>query len=102
MRYQIFVRSQDEHHFIASIVGMPNLTVEGTTEAEAILNAKSALEAQLKRGKFVSIEVNSEVEKSENLPQMKYAGILADDPTFDDFMDKLGLIRQESNALTDE
>jgi hypothetical protein len=100
MRYQVFVRSQDEHHFIASVVGVPNLTVEGTTEAEAIYNAKSALEAQLARGKFVSIEVNSEVET--NAPQIKYAGILASDPTFDDFMDKLALIRQESNALTDE
>ncbi len=102
MRYQVFVRSQDEHHFIASVVGMPNLTVEGTTEAEAISNAKSALEAQLARGKFVSIEVNSEVETSENIPHMKYAGILANDPTFDDFMDKLALIRQQCNALTDE
>jgi hypothetical protein len=102
MRYQVFVRSQDEHHFIASVVGIPNLTVEGTTEAEAISNAKSALEAQLPRGKFVSIEVNSEVEISENTRQMKYAGILVNDPTFDDFMDKLALIRQESNALTDE
>ncbi|BAZ38653.1 hypothetical protein NIES4101_45930 [Calothrix sp. NIES-4101] len=102
MRYQVFVRSQNEHHFIASVVGMPNLTVEGTTEAEAISNAKSTLEAQLARGKFVSIEVNSELETSENTPQMKYAGILANDPSFDDFMDKLALIRQESNALTDE
>jgi predicted RNase H-like HicB family nuclease len=102
MRYQVFVRSQDEHHFIASVVGIPNLIVEGTTEAEAISKAKSALEAQLARGKFVSIEVNSEIENSENTRQMKYAGILADDPTFDDFMDKLALIRQESNALTDE
>lgn len=42
------------------------------------------------------------METSENVPQMKYAGILTDDPTFDDFMDKLALIRQESNALTDE
>lgn len=100
MRYQVFVRSQDEHHFIASVVGIPNLTVQGTTEAEAIYNAKSAIEAQLARGKFVSIEVNSEVET--NPPQIKFAGILASDPTFDDFMDKLALIRQESNALTDE
>jgi predicted RNase H-like HicB family nuclease len=77
MRYQVFVRSQDEHHFIASVVGIPNLTVEGTTEAEAISNAKLAIEAQLAREKFVSIEVNSEVETNENMPQMKYAGILA-------------------------
>ncbi|KYC37337.1 hypothetical protein WA1_47885 [Scytonema hofmannii PCC 7110] len=102
MRYQVFVESQNEHNFIASIVGMPNLTASGTTEEEAILNAKSALEAQLARGKVVSIEVNSEANLSTHEPTMKYAGIFASDPTFDDFMDKLASIRQESNALEDE
>jgi predicted RNase H-like HicB family nuclease len=32
---------------------MANSTTEGKTEEEAISNAKSALEAQLARGKFV-------------------------------------------------
>jgi hypothetical protein len=32
---------------------------------------------------------------------MRYAGIFADDSTFDDFMEKLALIRQESNAIKD-
>ncbi len=102
MQYQVFVRSQDEQHFVASIVGMPNLTVEGATEEEAISNVKSALEAQLAKGKFISIEVNSGTEINETLPQMKYAGIFTNDPTFDDFMEKLALIREESNALIDE
>jgi len=57
MQYQIFVQSQSEQHFVASVVGMPNLTVEGKTEEEAISNVKSALEAQLAKGKFVTIEV---------------------------------------------
>lgn len=33
---------------------------------------------------------------------MKYAGIFANDTTFDDFMEKLAIIRQEANATTDE
>ncbi len=102
MQYQVFVQSQDEQHFIASIVGMPNLTVEGATEEEAISKVKSALEAQLARGKFISIEVDSKTESNEAVPQMKYAGIFENDPTFDDFMEKLALIREESNALADE
>jgi hypothetical protein len=100
MQYQVFVQSHDEQHFTASIVGMPNLTVEGATE-EAISNVKSALEAQLAKGKFISIEVNCETASNKAIPQMKYAGIFENDPTFDDFMEKLALIRQESNALTD-
>ena len=87
---------------MASVVGMPNLTVEGKTEEEAISNVKSALEAQLAKGKFVTIEVNPQEQQNENIPQMRYAGIFANDPTFDDFMEKLAVIRKESNALADE
>ena len=36
MQSQVFIQSQSEQSFIASVVGMPNLTVEGRTEIEAI------------------------------------------------------------------
>ena len=100
MQYQIFVQSQSQQSFVASVVGMANLTTEGKTEEEAISNAKSALETQLARGKFVSIEVNSETQSS-SLPQRKYAGIFADDSSFDDFMARLTRIRQEANLEAD-
>ncbi len=102
MQYQIFVQSQSQQSFLASVVGMSNLTTEGKTEEEAISKAKSALEAQLARGKFVSVEVNLESQSSLFLlPQMKYAGIFADDSSFDDFMEKLKRIRRESNLEAD-
>jgi predicted RNase H-like HicB family nuclease len=102
MQYQVFVSSQSGSHFVASVVGMPNLTVEGTTEEEAILKAKAALESQLATGKFVTIEVNPNNQPNETVSQMKYAGIFKDDPTFDDFMEKLAVIRLEANAREDE
>ena len=102
MQYQVFIQSQSDHNFIASIVGLPNLTVEGRTEEEAIANALAALESQLATGKFVTIEVNPVLQPSGIVPQMRYAGIFADDPTFDDFMDKLAAIRKEANAAEDE
>jgi hypothetical protein len=101
MQYQIFVQSQSQQSFLASVVGMSNLTTEGKTEEEAISKAKSALESQLARGKFVTVEVSSDIESYPSLPPMKYAGILADDPIFDDFMEKLKRIRQESNLEND-
>jgi predicted RNase H-like HicB family nuclease len=58
MQYQIFVQSQSQQHFVASVMGMPNLTVESTTEEEAIAKVKAALEEQLATGWFVEIEVN--------------------------------------------
>jgi hypothetical protein len=102
MQYQIFVQSQSQQSFLASVVGMPNLTIEGKTEEEAISRAKSALEAQLAKCKFVSVEVGSKSEPYLSLSPMKYAGIFANDSSFDDFMEKLSFIRQEANLEVDD
>ncbi len=71
MQYQVFVKSGSENHFVASVVGMPNLTVEGRTEEEAIVNAKAALKAQLATGKFVTIEINPEDWLNETVSQIE-------------------------------
>ena len=98
MQYQVFIQNQiTKQNFLASIVGIPNLTAEGKTEEEAIIKIKAALENQLAMGKFVTIEVNPPTSSTPTTPGMKYAGIFADDPSFDDFMDKLANIRQEAN-----
>ena len=102
MQYQVFIQSQSEQNFTASVVGIPNLTVEGRTEEEALSLAKAALEVQLATGKFVTIEVNSILQPRETEAQMRYAGVFADDPTFDDFMEKLAVIRKEANAAEDD
>ncbi|MBW4668082.1 MAG: type II toxin-antitoxin system HicB family antitoxin [Cyanomargarita calcarea GSE-NOS-MK-12-04C] len=95
MQYQIFIQSQKDN-FVASVVGIPNIMVEANTEEEAISKAKSALQAQLATGKFVTIEVNPQGIIHQERTQMKYAGIFANDPTFDDFMDKLARIKESS------
>lgn len=101
MQYQIFVQSQSQQSFVASVVGMSNVTTEGKTEEEAISKAKSALESQLARGKFISVEVTSDIENYRPVSQMKYAGILANDSSFDDFMERLTRIREEANLEVD-
>jgi hypothetical protein len=67
MQYQVFVRSRSESHFVASVVGMPNLTVEGRTEEEAIAKAKAYLKSQLATGKFVTIYYVKKVTISQGL-----------------------------------
>jgi hypothetical protein len=57
MQYQIFVENQSHQHFVASVIGMPTIAVDGGTEIEAISNAKAALESQLAKGKVVTIYV---------------------------------------------
>ncbi len=97
MQYQVFVQSDAAKHFVASVVGIPNLSVEGATEVEAIAKLQTALKAQLATGKFVTIEVDATplYQTAESPP----AGIFATDPTFDDWMEKLATIRQAANAV---
>lgn len=102
MQYLVFVKSHSDNKFVASVVGMPDCVGEGSSREEAVAHAKAALEEQLVSGELVTIEVNSFGNHSKTMTQMKHMGIFANDPTFDDFMEKLAAIRQEANTLQDE
>ena len=99
MDYQVFIQNDSVEHFVASIVGMPNLSVESDTEEDAIAKVIVALEQQLSTGKFVTIKVNNP--ETSAIEAFQYGGRCAEDPTFDDWMEKLTLIRQEANAMND-
>ena len=99
MQYQIFVQNNTSQNFVASVVGIP-IAAEGKTEDEAIANIQIALENQLATGKLVTITLPTK--SSVNVAashRMPHAGIFANDPTFDDWMEKLTVIRQEANAV---
>ncbi|NJO61745.1 MAG: type II toxin-antitoxin system HicB family antitoxin [Richelia sp. RM2_1_2] len=95
MQYQVFVQSHAENKFIASIVGIPNSTVEGDTKEEAIALAKAALERQLASGELVTIDVGKELSQQQTDPWLKHMGIFASDPTFDDFLAEVAAYRQQ-------
>jgi predicted RNase H-like HicB family nuclease len=103
MQYQIFVENRSDRHFIASVIGMPTVSVDGYTEVEAIANVKAALNSQLSKGKIVTIEIDrpQESDLTDTIP-MQHAGILVTDPTFDDWMDKLAEIRRSANEIDDD
>jgi len=95
MQYQVFVQSHPENKFIASIVGIPNSTVEGSTKEEAIALATAVLETQLASGELVTIEVGKQQSQPETDPWLKHMGIFASDPTFDDFLAEVAAYRQQ-------
>jgi hypothetical protein len=103
MQYQIFVESRSARHFVASVIGMPTVSVDGYTEVEAISNVKAALNSQLSKGKVVTIDLDElpEIDLTSTTP-MQHAGILETDPTFDDWMDKLAEIRRSANEINDD
>lgn len=108
MQYQVFVQNLAEQRFVALVMGMPTVSEYGATEEEA------ALETQLARGRLITIELPQtaaeELKASQKPPttphfsslNMQQAGIFADDPSFDDWVEKLAQIRAEANAETDD
>jgi hypothetical protein len=88
---------------VASVIGMPTVSVDGYTEVEAISNVKAALNSQLSKGKVVTIDLDElpEIDLT-STTAMQHAGVLETDPTFDDWMDKLAEIRRSANEINDD
>lgn len=97
MQYQVFVQNPADRTFTASAVGLPNVMTNGVTEQEAIDKLKKILEAQFMRAKFVTVDVGTSQESTASayVP----AGAFKNDPTFDDWMEKMAEIRQADNEI---
>ncbi len=101
MQYQIFVQNPTDRTFMASVVGLPNVTANGITEKEAIDKLKDILDAQFKNGKLVTIDIDVPSEGSPERspekidPWIANMGIFKDDPTFDDFLAEMKAYRNE-------
>jgi predicted RNase H-like HicB family nuclease len=100
MQYQILVHNPAESHFTASVLGMPACFAEGHTEAEALANAEVLLDEQLAKGKIVTIDKPEGTKANGTSPSeparrkgdfssLPGHGIFKDDPTFDDFVEKM-------------
>ena len=100
MQYQVFIQNPTDHLFTASVVGLPEVRSNGTTEEEAIASLKGLLMAQFKSGKFVTIDVDVSSEGSLNQtdPWLSNMGLFQDDPTFDDFLSEVEIYRNEVDA----
>jgi predicted RNase H-like HicB family nuclease len=105
MQYHVFVQNLTERTFMASVVGLPNLTANGITEKEAIDRLKGILNAQFKHGKLVTIDIDVPNGRSPETsdPWIANMGIFQDDPTFDDFLEEVNTYRNsidtaESNS----
>jgi predicted RNase H-like HicB family nuclease len=106
MQYQVFVQNPTDRSFMASVVGLPNLTANGITEQEAIDRLKSILDAQFKHGKLVTINIDIPSDRSPEPsdPWIANMGIFQDDPTFDDFLEEVNIYRNaidKTNSQSD-
>jgi hypothetical protein len=97
MQYQVFVQNPADRTFTASVVGLPNVITNGVTEQEAIDKLKEILEVQFTRAKFVTIDVGNS--QASTTSARHPAGAFKNDPTFDDWMEKMTEIRQADNEV---
>jgi predicted RNase H-like HicB family nuclease len=103
MQYQVFVQNPTDRNFMASVVGLPNVTANGVTEKEAIDKLKNILDAQFKNGKLVTIDIDlpSEILPEKSDPWLDNIGIFQDDPTFDNFLTEVKIYRNEVDVAED-
>lgn len=100
MQYQVLVQKPSERHFVASILGISGIVADGNTEEEVIAKIKTALKSQLATAKIVTIDIDSESPQAETDPWIKHAGIFADDPTFDNFLEEVAAFRRQIDEET--
>jgi len=98
MQYQVLVENRAYGLFLATVVGVPDCVAEGTTQEEALTNAKAVLKERLARGELFIIELEGTSVQSAANPWLEVHGSLRDDPTFDDFMAEIARYRQQLDA----
>ena len=96
MTYEVLVTKKDDH-FSATVLGLPNCTVEATTRDEAIRRARDAAAAFISEGELVEIEIKP---SAPTRSLHDFVGMWADDETFDEFVQAMNIYRQQ--AETDE
>ncbi len=89
--YNVFVKKTGDH-FTATVVGFPHCTVEAPSRAVAIQRAREAIADFVSEGELVKIEVES---TSSVRSLRDFAGMWADDDTFDEFVDAMKTYRKD-------
>jgi predicted RNase H-like HicB family nuclease len=99
MQYQIFVQNPAEQCFTASVLGiLPTCVAEGKTKQEALIALQQAMEEQFADGEIVTVnwQLGETPTKSSHAALMGH-GMFKDDPTFDDFLERMAEVRQRAD-----
>ncbi|MBI3801998.1 MAG: hypothetical protein HY268_34145 [Deltaproteobacteria bacterium] len=100
MTYDVILRKQ-QNKYIARVRDWPEVMIEEETREAALTRIKQHLIAYLSQTpEVVSIELEP-VEATEN-PWLQFAGMWADDPTWDDFVTEVATYRQEMDKADAE
>jgi predicted RNase H-like HicB family nuclease len=94
MIFDVILQKQTNNGYIARPVLWPDSAVHGATEEEALSRVHGLIRDLLERTQFVKLEVDVP-EKQALSPWYTKAGIFADDPTWEDFLQTMADYRHQ-------
>ena len=97
MTYDVILRRKNDK-YIARVRDWPELIIEETTREAAIDQIKLQLLEYLNHPPEI-VQIDLESGDIEN-PWLKFAGMWADDPTWDEFLAELESYRQEIDEIS--
>ena len=98
MTYEVLIR-QTNGYFTATVLGLPDCTVEAPTRSEAIQKAEEAVSSLVAEGEIVRLEIPR---GSRRASSTSFVGMWADDETFDEFVDAMAAYRREIDSDSDQ
>lgn len=94
MTYDVILRRK-KNKYVARVRDWPELVIEEDSRDAALLQIKDQLAEYLSQPpEVVQIELDSTLEHEDH-PWLKFAGMWADDPTWDDFIAEVEAYRQQ-------
>ncbi len=96
MTYDVILRKK-QNKYIARVRDWPEVVVEEETREAALTQIKQHLTAYLRQAPEV-IPIELEPGAAAEHPWLQFAGMWADDPTWDDFVTGVAAYRQEIDA----
>jgi predicted RNase H-like HicB family nuclease len=95
MTYEVLI-TPTENGFAAAVLGLPALIAEAATRDEALAKAQAEAEELLNKSELVRVEVKGKAARK------SFAGMWANDKTFNAFIAAMKAYRAELNADPDQ
>lgn len=97
MTFDVILVKEANNGYIARPILWPESAVHGETEQEALNRVRALIRDLLNRTKFVQVQIDISKDQVDN-PWLTKAGIFAEDPTWDDFLQEIAEYRRELNG----
>ena len=94
MNFDVIIHKQTDDNYVARPVLWPDSAVHAATEQEAIERVHTLILDLFAHTRVVQVEVDIPTAQADNAWHSK-AGLFADDPTWDDFLQTMADQRQE-------